>query len=129
MISTLFSFFILCLSHGGEQDCNYTWEILPLDELQALYGKDGDTGGFQRGNHIYAVNVKILLHEIKHLECQYYHSDVTLRYLCNYDVDTEYTVQGKRPVIGGWQGATPPEQSEKLSNQELMYSNKEIGRD
>ena len=122
-------FFILCLNSGGAQDCNYEWDILPLDEVQGLYGIEGNIGGFQRGNHIYAVNLKILIHEVGHLECIINQSDPTELQLCHFGIDTEYLVQGVRPYHG-WGGITdnsPPEIREKDAFRELLYSNKEYG--
>ena len=122
-------FFILCLNNAGVQDCNYEWEILPINEVQGLYGMEGNIGGFQRENKIYAVNIEILLHEIKHLDCNHI-SDATLRELCHFGVDTEYSVQGTRPE-NGWMGITdnsPPAIREKDAATALMFSNKWIGQ-
>ncbi len=123
-------FFILCLNGSGIDDCNYEWEILPLDELQSLYGKEGNVGGFQRENKIYAVNIKILLHEIKHLRCIVDNSDPTELDLCHFGIDLEYLSQGSRPDEQ-WRGITdntPPEITQRMAFQELMYSNKEYGQ-
>ncbi len=117
-------FFILCLNSGGAQDCNYEWDILPLDEVQSLYGMEGNIGGFQRGNHIYAVNLKILIHEVGHLECIINQSDPTELQLCHFGVDLEYTKQSVRPDFG-WHGITdnsPPEISQKMAYTKQGYA-------
>ena len=123
-------FFILCLNNAGVEDCNYEWSILPLDEIQSLYGKEGNVGGFQRGNTIYAVDIKILLHEIKHLKCRINYQDETELDLCHFGIDLEYLSQGTRPD-SGWMGITdntPPLITQKMAFQKLIFSNQVIGQ-
>ena len=117
-MTPLFFLSILCLGYGGVEDCNYTWEILPLDQFPK------GVGGYQHENAVYAVNLEILLHEIKHLKCKIQFSDPTELKLCNFGVDLEYTKQSVRPDFG-WHGITdnsPPEISQKMAYTKQGYA-------
>ena len=104
---------MLCFTHGGEQNCDYTWEVIEsrgvFEETYVMYAKDspkfiGDTstvGGFlvtsEQTKKVIVTKVKTveaIVHEIRHIKCYLdfeIHQELTIRNNCNDRVDDRYS--------------------------------------
>lgn len=95
-------FFMLCIWSGsGDMDCSFEWEIIPVTEVRdqwTIYNEKevpGNLGGFtlDEERRIFASDMVSLMHEIKHAICILQNQDPTLKELCHFKVDMDYTVQ------------------------------------
>lgn len=104
---------MLCFTHGGEQNCDYTWEVIEsrgvFEETYVMYAKGSpnfidDTstvGGFLVTSEqtkkviVTKVNtVKTIIHEIEHIKCHLdfeIHQELTIRNNCNDIVDDRHS--------------------------------------
>jgi hypothetical protein len=102
---------------SGEENCDFKWKQIQDDgEFEArnifettywmLGGKDDPTTvqAFTVGEPINAVyfyntDIEVIVHEIEHVKCILENKDETLRELCHFRIDMDYTVQGTRPQV------------------------------
>ncbi len=102
---------MLCFTYGGEQNCDYTWEVIdPRETFEATYvmyasesknfiTDTSKVGGFLVNSEKKVIVTKVntvetIVHEIKHIKCYLdfeIHQELTIRNNCNDRVDDRYS--------------------------------------
>ena len=107
--------FMLCVPFAGsEQDCSYTWEMVP-SLPNPLHAGETDPNN----KTVTAVDIPTLTHEVKHVQCFLNHPQGEQRNQCNQLIDNNgitTQLQDNTPIT-----PRPPMYNEKHYHPGITY--------
>lgn len=147
MTPLFFSFFTLCVSLAGVDDCSYSWEVIQdRAEFEDIYvNKYNGTSDPVTVAAFTIQSAKVVVltpgkfieqitHEYWHVICNLeydLHKEYELAKNCHMKVDLVYLAPQRVTGYDDWQGVTdntPPDKTQRMVFQEQMFSNKYINK-